>query len=100
MLDHAATPAATLTRARRIAIRNGVRYAYTGNVYDSEGGSTYCHHCGRELIGRNWYVLGAWNLTAEGHCRFCGTRCAGVLEARPGTWGARRQPVRLANFAA
>jgi len=100
MQDHPPTPGATLTRARRIAIRNGVRYPYTGNVYDSEGGGTYCHHCGRELIGRNWYVLGAWNLTPEGNCRYCGTPCAGVFEARPGTWGARRQPVRLANFAA
>jgi pyruvate formate lyase activating enzyme len=100
MRDHPPTPPETLTRARRIAIANGVRYPYTGNVYDSEGGSTYCHHCGRELIGRNWYVLGAWNLTAQGECRFCGTPCAGVFEARPGSWGARRQPVRLANFAA
>lgn len=100
MQDHPPTPPETLTRARRIAIANGVRYPYTGNVYDSEGGSTYCHHCGRELIGRNWYVLGAWNLTAQGNCRFCGTPCAGVFEAGPGTWGARRQPVRLANFAA
>jgi pyruvate formate lyase activating enzyme len=100
MRDHPPTPPETLTRARRIAIRNGVRYPYTGNVHDAKGGSTYCHQCGRELIGRNWYVLGDWNLTPEGHCRFCGTPCAGVFEARPGTWGARRQPVHLANFAA
>ena len=26
------TPPATLTTARRIAMKNGVRYAYTGNV--------------------------------------------------------------------
>ena len=28
------TPPATLTRARAIALANGVRYAYTGNVHD------------------------------------------------------------------
>jgi pyruvate formate lyase activating enzyme len=88
------------TPPRRIAVNNGVRYAYTGNVYDEAGGSTYCHECGGKLIGRNWYVLSDWNLTGDGKCRYCGTPCAGVFEARAGTWGARRQPVRLRDFAA
>ncbi|MFW6184567.1 MAG: AmmeMemoRadiSam system radical SAM enzyme [Chloroflexota bacterium] len=100
MMDHPHTPPATLRRAREIARKNGVRYAYTGNVYDEQGGSTYCHGCGQKLIGRNWYVLSDWNLTEEGTCRFCGARCSGVFEAQPGRWGARRQPVRLANFRA
>lgn len=95
MLDRPPTPAATLTRARKIALRNGVRYAYTGNVHDSKGGSTYCHHCGECLIDRDWYVLGTWKLDAQGRCRRCGTPCAGVFEAAPGTWGAKRLPVRL-----
>jgi len=98
--DRPATPAATLARARQIALANGVRYAYTGNVYDEEGGSTYCHHCGKKLIGRNWYVLTEWNLTADGRCPDCGTACAGRFESVPDTWGARRQPVRLRDFAA
>ena len=42
MTDVARTPAATLTRARSIARRNGVQHAYTGNVYDPEGGATRC----------------------------------------------------------
>jgi pyruvate formate lyase activating enzyme len=99
MLDKPRTPPATLSRARQIAIRNGVRYAYTGNVHDSDGGSTYCHACGKLLVGRDWYVLSAWNLTPEGACKFCGTQCAGQFDPRPGTGGARRQPVRLADFA-
>ncbi|HSM55538.1 MAG TPA: AmmeMemoRadiSam system radical SAM enzyme [Candidatus Sulfomarinibacteraceae bacterium] len=100
MMDHPHTPPATLQRAREIARKNGVRYAYTGNVFDEQGGSTYCHSCGRKLIGRNWYVLSDWNLTEDGTCRFCGAHCPGVFEAQPGRWGARRQPVRLANFRA
>ena len=40
MRDRPPTPAATLTRARRIALDNGLRYAYTGNVHDPEGQST------------------------------------------------------------
>ncbi len=97
MLDRPATPASTLTRARDIAIRNGVRYAYTGNVHDEEGGSTYCHECGKLLIGRDGYSLGEWALDESGACSGCGARCAGVFEARPGTWGARRMPLRLSQ---
>ena len=89
----------TTTRARRIALDNGVRYAYTGNVDDPEGSSTYCHDCGKLLIGRDWYVLTKWNLTPDGRCGFCDAQCAGRLDERPGTWGARRLPVRLADFA-
>lgn len=100
MMNKPSTPAATLTRARRIAVKNGVRYAYTGNVHDEAGGSTYCHQCAEKLIGRDWYVIMEWNLTADGCCRRCGTPLAGVFEANAGTWGARRLPVRLKDFAA
>ena len=49
MRDVGATPAATLRRARKIAMGNGVRFAYTGNVHDTDGGSTFCAGCG-ELV--------------------------------------------------
>ena len=100
MLDIPPTSAATLTRARRIATGNGVRYVYTGNVHDEEGGSTYCHSCSTPVIGRNWYEITAWNLDADGKCRRCGAACAGIFEAKPGNGGTRRQPVRLKDFAA
>jgi len=99
MLDKPPTPPSTLTMARRIAVKNGIRYAYTGNVHDEEGGSTYCHQCGSKLIGRDWYVMTAWNLTANGRCKVCGTACAGVFDGPPGRWGAKRMPVRLKDFA-
>ena len=95
--DVPSTPSSTLHRARQIALKNGVRHAYTGNVHDQDGQSTYCHACGQRLIGRNWYVLGAWGLDENGRCRHCGTACAGVFDPVPGNWGARRQPVRLAS---
>ena len=100
MLDTPSTPPATLMQARRIAMENGVRYAYTGNVHDHEGGSTYCHSCGGRLIERDWYVLGEWNLSGDGHCNSCGAPCAGVFAGPAGDWGAKRQPVRLADFVA
>ncbi len=97
MLDLPSTPPATLTRARRIARANGLRYVYTGNVRDREGNTTTCHACGETLIGRDGYELTRWNLTPEGTCPACATHCAGRFEAVPGNWGARRQPVRLAD---
>ena len=100
MLDVPHTPPQTLSRARRIAIKNGVRYAYTGNVHDESGSSTYCHACGERLIGRDWYRLTEWKLMEQGRCANCGAPCPGHFEAHPGRWGQRRQPVRLANFLA
>ena len=97
MMDIASTPPSTLTRARRIARNNGVRYAYTGNVHDETGGSTYCHECGDRLIGRDWYELTAWKLDDAAACAACGTPCSGVFDAEPGTWGARRAPLRIAS---
>ncbi|MCH4564772.1 AmmeMemoRadiSam system radical SAM enzyme [Halomonas sp. EGI 63088] len=98
MRDTPPTPPATLSRAREIARANGVRYAFTGNVHDPLGSSTYCHGCGELLIERDWYALSSWNLTDDGHCRYCGTACAGVFAGPPGQWGRRRQPVRLADM--
>jgi pyruvate formate lyase activating enzyme len=95
MRDRPATPPATLSRARRIALANGVHHAYTGNVVDPEGQSTRCSTCGELLIGRDGYVIAAWAVDEGGRCRACGSPCAGVLEARPGHWGSRRLPVRL-----
>ncbi len=99
MRDIPSTPPQSLKRARDIAMRNGLHYVYTGNIHDTVGGTTLCHHCGNPLIVRDWYVLKDWNLDAAGACVHCGTPCAGVFEAEPGRWGARRQPVYLDTFA-
>ena len=95
MREHPRTPAATLSRARDIGLRNSLRYVYTGNVHDSAGGTTACHNCGTALVIRDWYVLKNWHLTGSGACQVCGSTCAGVFEATPGDWGAKRMPVRL-----
>ena len=96
MRDVPKTPASTLDRARRIAMDNGVHYAFTGNVHDSKGGSTYCPGCKALVIERDWYELGMWRLDADGACSSCGTRIAGHFDTAPGGFGARRIPVRLA----
>ncbi len=99
MRDKPRTPPATLTRARNIAIANGLHYVYTGNVHDRAGGSTFCQGCGELLIERDWYRLGAWRLDDAGRCQRCATPLPGVFESRPGDWGPRRQPVRLGDYA-
>ena len=95
MTDRPATPPATLTRARQIARANGLRFAYTGNVHDTDGSSTYCPGCGTVVVERDWYALGAYRLTDDGRCNRCGTTLAGVFDGPAGTWGPRRMPVRL-----
>ena len=95
MTDVASTPAATLSRARRIALQNGVHFAYTGNVHDTDGGSTWCPNCHGLLIERDWYTLGRWELNSKGKCRHCGYQVPGHFSAAPGQFGPRRMPVRL-----
>ena len=95
MTDIAATPAATLTRARDIALGNGLHFVYTGNVHDPAGGATRCGGCGTALIGRDWYELTHWNLTADGSCPTCGTHLPGHFEQQPGTWGRKRQAIQF-----
>ncbi|MBT8397267.1 MAG: AmmeMemoRadiSam system radical SAM enzyme [Gemmatimonadetes bacterium] len=96
--DVPSTPPETLTRARKIALETGIRFAYTGNVHDKAGGSTFCPECGDLLVGRAWYVLSEWNMNEDSRCEGCGTPVPGVFEAHPGTWGGRREPVRLSDF--
>ena len=97
--DVPATPAATLQRARRIALDAGIRYVYTGNVHDTEGGTTSCPGCGKGVIVRDWHQILAYDLTEEGHCEHCGASVAGRFEQFTGQFGRRRIPVRVSMGA-
>lgn len=93
------TPPATLKRARQIALANGLFYVYTGNIHDSVGSSTYCHHCGHRVIERDWYQLGKYELDANGHCLHCGTRMHGFFSSTPGHWGPKRERIIMKNMS-
>ena len=82
------TPPSTLIRARNIAVKNGIRYVYVGNVSDKSAASTYCHQCGQILIGRDWYVLSDWNLSEEGRCNNCGDSVFGEICRISGNLGS------------
>ena len=99
LVDRGPTPPSTLSRAYQIAREAGLLYVYTGNISDREHQSTYCPGCGRVLIERAGYHLGVYDLQQD-RCRHCGATVAGRFGEGPGTWGARRMPVRIAPSAA
>ena len=97
MMDHPPTPPETLRKARQIALSTGLHYVYTGNIHDEDTQSTYCHKCKKLLIERDWYELGEYHIK-NGQCGFCHTKIPGVFENTPGTWGAKRMPVRMGRI--
>jgi pyruvate formate lyase activating enzyme len=97
MRDVPPTPPDTLRRARRIALEHGLRYVYTGNVHDPDGGTTRCPGCGRPVVVRDWYDIVDYRLTGDGACADCGTRLPGVYDGPVGGWGRRRMPIRLVD---
>jgi pyruvate formate lyase activating enzyme len=98
MREVPATPPATLTRAREIALKAGLKHAYTGNVHDVEGDTTNCPSCGAAVIVRDWYEIRDYRLDDRGCCPDCGTAPAGRFEPFRQAFGSRRLPVRLADF--
>ena len=83
--DKPRTPAATLDRARQIAMEVGLRYVYEGNIY-SDGANTYCPNCKELLVRRSWHDVVEYRV-ADGGCPKCGF-------AIPGVWtnDAKRKP--------
>jgi len=95
MTDLERTPAATLTRARTIALRAGIRYVYTGNVHDRTGGTTFCPGCGKAAIVRDWHEILSHALTDDGRCHHCGEAIPGRFAEFDRQWGRRRVPIRV-----
>jgi pyruvate formate lyase activating enzyme len=80
MTDKPKTPAATLKRARQIALSAGIKYCYVGNVFDDEGQTTYCPACGKALIRRSWHDILEYNLVGDS-CS-CGQTIPGRFVAK------------------
>ena len=95
MNDLPRTPAETLHRARRIAQDAGLHYVYTGNIHDTEGGTTYCPQCHAALVVRDWHQINAYEVTPESKCPRCATTIAGEFEVFEGQFGRRRIPVAI-----
>ena len=97
MNDLDPTPLATLRHARRLALDAGLHYVYTGNVRDSEGGTTFCPGCHAALIERDGYTIRRYDLPDDGRCPHCRTPIAGHFGRFGKPFGAQRIPVRLAR---
>ena len=97
MTDLPPTPSSTLTRARRIAMDEGLHFVYTGNVHDREGGTTFCPGCRKPLIVRDWHRIEQYSLTPDGKCPHCAAQVPGRFEAfdKGAQFGRRRIPVAL-----
>ncbi len=95
MLDKDRTPLGTLLRARDIALSHGLNFVYCGNVHDPASDSTYCPSCGKQVIERDWYQLGDYQLDSSGHCQHCGHKLAGRFAGPRENFGPRRIPVAI-----
>jgi pyruvate formate lyase activating enzyme len=71
------TPVGILNNAAKIAIDEGIKYVYTGNVPGNEKSDTICPWCGMVLIERKGYSIIFNNIT-EGKCKKCGKIIKGV----------------------
>ncbi len=98
MRDIPATPSAALTRAREIALQAGLHYVYTGNVHDTEGGTTFCPGCHAPLIVRDWYEIPDYRVKEEGTCPDCGEQLAGRFGTYSGAFGNRRMPIYMSRI--
>ncbi len=75
LTDKPKTSAATLKRARQIALSAGVKFCYIGNVMDDDGQTTHCPRCGRALIRRSWHDVLEYRL--QGNSCLCGETIPG-----------------------
>ncbi len=71
-----ATPISTLEESRKIALTEGIRYVYLGNVPGHAGTQTYCHQCRKVIVGRNGYRIKEIHMK-DGKCTYCGTPIPG-----------------------
>jgi pyruvate formate lyase activating enzyme len=71
------TPAATLRRAREIAVAAGLHHVYVGNIMVDDSSNTYCPSCSKKLVSRIGYHVEENHIT-EGRCPDCQTEIYGI----------------------
>jgi pyruvate formate lyase activating enzyme len=73
-----ATPVNTLDSARKIAVAEGLKYVYIGNVPGNNATDTVCPDCHTVLVDRSGYQINQVRIK-DGRCEKCG-------KAIPGRW--------------
>jgi pyruvate formate lyase activating enzyme len=71
-----ATPISTLEELRKIALDQGIRYVYLGNVPGHSGTQTYCHECQKVIVRRNGYWIKEIHMR-NGKCTYCNATIPG-----------------------
>jgi pyruvate formate lyase activating enzyme len=71
------TPIETLTEARQVAMAEGLRFVYVGNVPGDPGNNTFCPKCGRAVIVREGFAVLEYHLKGD-RCEYCDERIPGV----------------------
>jgi len=77
LLNLPPTPIETLEQARQVALEEGLRYVYVGNVPGHEWDSTYCPACKQAIILRQGFSVLEYHLKGS-VCAFCGQQIPGV----------------------
>lgn len=78
MLNYPSTPVSTVENLRKIAISEGLKYVFVGNVPPGNAGeNTYCPKCKKILINRLGFGV-VENNVSDGKCKFCGQKIYGV----------------------
>ena len=68
LLNLPSTPSETIIKARQIAMSEGLKFVYTGNIIYSDGESTYCPDSGEVAVKREGYMIVENNLI-DGKCK-------------------------------
>ncbi len=74
------TPVETLSRARKIALEEGLKYVYTGNRPNEPGENTYCPACGEKVIERAGMSMLQNRLVKGNQCPSCKHRLPIVFD--------------------
>ena len=72
MMDIPSTPVATLEALHAVAVEEGLRYVYLGNLWGHPLEHTYCPRCHAIAVERYGSMIKSWNLDAENRCHACG----------------------------
>ncbi|MEM4272320.1 MAG: AmmeMemoRadiSam system radical SAM enzyme [Candidatus Bilamarchaeaceae archaeon] len=74
MMDVPPTSLETLLKAREIALEEGLKFAYSGNIMNEESESTYCPECKEVLVRRRGFAVIENRVKGYNQCPECGEK--------------------------
>ncbi len=66
------TPVATLEKLAKVAMEEGLKHVYIGNVWGHRLENTYCPRCGTLVVERRGFFITRWRLLDDFKCPNCG----------------------------